>query len=197
VRSDDALLHAWRAGDRDAGDELVQRHFDAVCRFFRSKLGDDVEDLIQRTFLDLLEDRDRIRSSTVRAWLFTVARHRLFDELRGRLRRPVDELPSCSIADLRTGASGRLARAQTEDLVGEAMKRLPLDAQIALELAYWEELSGAEIAAVLDISPHTVRSRLARARVQLREHVQALAEGPAQAEATLAGLRTRLPRPGR
>lgn len=191
VGSDEELLDAWRAGDRDAGDQLISRYFDPVCRFFRAKLGDDVQDLVQRTFVDLLEAREQVRSASFRSWLFTVARNRLFDHLRQGLRRPVEDLPSRSIADLATGASERMARVESESLVVRAMRRLPLDAQIALELAYWEELSGAEIAAVLEISEHTVRSRLSRARVRLREHVQALAAAPAEASATLSGLDAR------
>ncbi|MEM6989706.1 MAG: sigma factor, partial [Myxococcota bacterium] len=114
--TDDALLAAWRDGDRGAGDALVNRHFDAVSRFFRSKLGDDVEDLIQRTFLDCVESRDRIQRPTFRAFLFAVARNRLFDHLRRGLRRPVDQLGSRSIAELCTRPSGRLARQADRDL---------------------------------------------------------------------------------
>ena len=36
-----ALLVAWRAGDRGAGEALLARHFDTVCRFFHNKVGDD------------------------------------------------------------------------------------------------------------------------------------------------------------
>lgn len=46
VATDHELLDAWCAGDREAGDALIRRHFEAVCRFFRGKLGDDIEDLV-------------------------------------------------------------------------------------------------------------------------------------------------------
>ncbi|MCA9710479.1 MAG: sigma-70 family RNA polymerase sigma factor [Myxococcales bacterium] len=178
MADDEALLDAWRAGDRDAGDQLIGRHFDAVLRFFRSKLGDDVEDLVQRTFLDCVEGRDRIRQPSFRAYLFGVARHRLFDHLRRDLRRPAGSLGEISMIDLRTRPSTHLARAEHQALVLEAMQALPLDFQIALELAYWEDLRGAEIAAVLEISEHTVRSRLSRGRAMLREQLGALGADP-------------------
>ncbi|MCH9687426.1 MAG: sigma-70 family RNA polymerase sigma factor [Deltaproteobacteria bacterium] len=190
---DAALLDAWRAGDRDAGDALIGRHFDAVCRFFRSKLGDDVEDLVQRTFLDCVESRERIRHPSFVAYLFGVARNRLFDHLRRELRRPTEALGERSIADIRTHLSGRLARAQHHALVVRAMQALPVDFQIALELAYWEDLSGAEIASVLQIPANTVRSRLSRGRALLRERVQTLAAQPAERAQTLATLQARLP----
>ena len=60
-----------------------------------------------------------------------------------------------------------------------------LEHQVVLELAYWEELAGPEIAAILDISEHTVRSRLARARAALRVEIEKLAGTPAVAHSTL------------
>lgn len=190
--SDDALLEAWRGGDRRAGTRLIERHFDSLCRFFRSKLGDDVDDLIQRTFLDCLERKHDIRTPTFRSYLFAVARNRLFDHLRRGFRQPVDELGSRSIADLRTLASGAIAKAQARELVTRAMQALPVDFQITLELAYWEELSGAEIAATLEVSEHTVRSRMSRGRKMLREQVERLAAEPLEAEQTLARLERQL-----
>jgi RNA polymerase sigma-70 factor (ECF subfamily) len=177
VATDEELLDAWRDGDRAAGNELIERHFAPICRFFRSKLGDDVEDLIQRTFLDCVESRGRIAGPTFRSWLFAVARNRLFDHLREGLRRPVDDLGSRSIADLRTQGSGLMARAEERELVVQAMDALPLDFRITLELAYWEGLDGAEVAAALGVSPHTVRSRLSRARKLLEDELAALRGG--------------------
>jgi RNA polymerase sigma factor (sigma-70 family) len=195
MESDDALLQAWRAGDRNAGQQLIERHFDAVCRFFRSKLGDDVDDLIQRTFLDCLERAHEIRTPTFRSYLFAVARNRLFDHLRRGFRQPVDALGSQSITDLQTRASGAIARAQARELVTRALQALPVDFQITLELAYWEELSGAEIAAALGVSEHTVRSRLSRGRKMLRAQVERLAAAPQEAARTLSRLDRRLKDP--
>ncbi len=195
MESDDALLQAWRAGDRNAGQQLIERHFDAVCRFFRSKVGDDVDDLIQRTFLDCLERTQEIRTPTFRSYLFAVARNRLFDHLRRGFRRPVDALGSRSITDLQTRASGAIAKAQAKELVTRALQALPVDFQITLELAYWEELSGAEISAALGVSEHTVRSRLSRGRKMLRAHVERLAEAPVEAEQTLKHLERQIKAP--
>jgi RNA polymerase sigma-70 factor (ECF subfamily) len=179
VKSDLELLAAWRDGDRDAGDELLARYFEPVCRFFRGKIGDDVEDLIQRTFLDCVESRDEVHDS-FRAYLFTTARHRLFDHLRQRYRLPAQvALSDCSVADLGTSPSSKLARTEYEQLLVRALRELPLDQQIALELAYWENLPGREIAAVLGIAENTVRSKMARAREVLRTRVEQLAQGEA------------------
>lgn len=179
----------WRAGDRDAGDALIARHFDALFRFFDGKLGHEGEDLVQRTLLDCLESRAVVQSGNFRAYLFGVARNRLIDFLRARVRAgaPVD-LAEVSIADLRTSASKRLARTQDEQLLREALRGIPVDHQIALELTYWEGMSGREVAAVLGIDPNTVRSRLSRARDALRERLRHLGASHRDVASSLAGM---------
>jgi len=169
------LLAAWRGGDTRAGNELVALHFQAISRFFRSKLGDDVEDIIQQTFLACVEARDRIEGASFRSYLFGVATRRLFDYLRAKYRtgHRID-FSVTSLADLGTTPSEGVARNQRARLLQTAMQQIPIDAQIALELAYWEGLSGKEIAVVLGIDEGTVRSRLSRARTRLRSAVLAL-----------------------
>jgi len=169
------LLTAWRGGDGEAGNALVAEYFSAVSRFFRAKLGDDVEDIIQQTFLACVEGRDRIEGMSFRGYLFGVASRRLCAHLRARYRngRDVDFAVS-SLADLGTTPSEGVARNQRAQLLQTALSRIPLESQIALELAYWEGLSGAEIASALDVEVGTVRSRLSRARARLRDAVEAL-----------------------
>lgn len=176
MQTDRELLDAWCAGDRDAGDALVRRHFDAVCRFFRGKLGDDVEDLIQRTFQICTARRDALGpEGSFRGYLFGIARHLLLDHLRRRYRRDAaDDITAQSLADLGTSPSAAVARNEREALLREALHRIPLEQRIILELAHWEGLSGREIAEALEIGENTVRSRLSRARAALREQVERL-----------------------
>ena len=176
--TDWTLLDAWRAGDAGAGNRLAAAHFPAVSRFFRGKLGDDVEDLIQQTFLALTEGRDRIAGATFRSYLFAVATRRLYDHLRTHYRRRELDVSVTSLADLATTPTERIARDQRAQLVQRALRQIPIDAQVALELAYWEGLSGAELADALALEPSSARSRLSRARDQLREAVRALGGDP-------------------
>jgi RNA polymerase sigma-70 factor (ECF subfamily) len=191
VPTDAELLAAWRGGDRTAGDELIRRHFDPICRFFRAKLGDDVEDLIQKTFLDCVSSKERVADDGFRAYLFAVAKNRLYDHLRARYRAPeAVDVSEQSLADLGTTPSQALARDREEQLLLAAMRRIPLEYQIALELAYWEGLSGPEIATVLSIPANTVRSRLARARAAIKDQLERLADAPETTNSTLARLDT-------
>lgn len=189
VEDDATLLAHWRTGDSGAGDELLRRHFATVVRFFRSKLGDDIDDIVQQTFADTVRARDQVGEGGFRAYLLRVAHNRLMDDLRRKARRPEAFDPgSISLADIATSVSQRIARNQDEHLMLVAMRELSVDFQIALELAYWEELPGQEIAVILGISPHTVRSRLARARVALREALERQSASPALIEQSVARL---------
>ena len=181
MRTDLELLDRWRAGDKLAGDELVSRHWDGIARFFRHKIGDDGVDLISQTFLACLEAAAPIEN--VRAFLFTVARRRLADAFRKRARAPELDFAISSLADLATGLVTELARKQRGELLRAGLARIPLDDQIALELAYLEGLSTRELAGVLEINENTVRSRLSRARDKLRAM---LAELGSPDEAALA-----------
>jgi RNA polymerase sigma-70 factor (ECF subfamily) len=162
------LLTGWRAGDLRAGDALVSRHWASVSRFFRSKIGDDGVDLISQTFLACVEGKDRIEGDNLKPYLFAVARRRLADHFRRRARTPVVDFAVSSLVDLGTGPATHVGRQQRRDLLRDGLDRIPLDDQIALELAYFEGLSTRELAAVLSVPENTVRSRLSRARDKLR-----------------------------
>ena len=170
--SDLELLDGWRAGDNAAGEALVARYWTSVSRFFRSKLGDDGADLISQTFLACVESRERIEN--LKAFLFMVARRRLVDHFRRQARSPEVDFSVSSVIDLATGPATALSRRRREDLLRDGLTRIPLDDQIALELAYFEDLSTRELAEVLEIPENTVRSRLSRARDKLRTALVAL-----------------------
>ncbi|MEM6988849.1 MAG: sigma-70 family RNA polymerase sigma factor [Myxococcota bacterium] len=164
-------LAAWRAGDEAAGERLVERHFDSVFRFFRTKVDADAEDLVQKAFMACLTRVDAIES--FRAYLFGSARMVLLKHLRERYTRAkYAELAQLSIRDMTTPGH-RLADRQEHALLLEAMQSLSLDAQVCIELFYWEEMSTAEIAAVLEVAPGTVKARLSRARAKLRDELTA------------------------
>jgi len=170
-----ALLSAWRNGDVAAGNRLATAHFPAVSRFFRGKLGDDVEDLVQQTFLACVEGHDRIGDgASFRSYMFAVATRRLYEHLRDKYKRRELNVSHTSLADLGTTPSEQIARNQRAQILALALRQIPIDAQIALELAYWEGLTGPELAVALDIEPSSARARLTRARDLLRDAVQAL-----------------------
>jgi RNA polymerase sigma factor (sigma-70 family) len=190
AKSDIDLLDAWRAGDSRAGNELFNRHFDSVCRFFANKAANEVDDLIQRTFLACVEGRDRFRGdASFRGYLFGVARNVLRRHYRDKRYHDQRFDPLVvSVHDLGPAPSMLIADKREHELLLHALRRLPMDHQITLELYYWENMSGSELAQVLDIPEGTVRGRIRRAKQLLESALAELAESPQQLESTIANL---------
>ncbi|MBX3127592.1 MAG: sigma-70 family RNA polymerase sigma factor [Polyangiaceae bacterium] len=185
---DFALLEEWRGGDTRAGNDLFERHFDAVHRFFSNKAPSDAADLVQRTFLGCVEAKERFRAqSSFRTFLFAIAHHELLGHWRRTKKRAVDTSVS-SLLDLEPSPSQLLARVGEERRLLEALRSIPMDLQIALELFYWEGLSGPEIAAVVGAPEGTVRSRLRRGLEALRARLDELDRSPGRLATSLAGL---------
>lgn len=184
------LLDRWRDGEKSAGNELFQRHFESIRRFFRNKANlEDAEDLIQRTFLACVESVPKFRGeASFRTYLFTIARRELCHYIRRKMRTGAREEPDLTvsaIADFGISPSVAALKLQEQAIIVEAMRRIPIDFQITLELYYWEQLQGPELAEVLGIAPTTVRTRLHRAREALREMLEQLRAPGALAEADL------------
>lgn len=185
-----ALLRAWRDGDLEAGDALFVRHYDAIVRFFRNKVADGVKDLVQQTFVGCVEGRERIRGDVgFRAYLFGVARNVLRNHLKGKHRlssaRDFEEL---SVADLAAGPRTLFAQREEHRLLLEALRAIPVESQIILELRFWEQLKTVEIAEILEVPHGTARSRLRRAKELLEAAIARLAASPQLLESTVAGL---------
>lgn len=175
--TDEALHAAWRRGDKEAGEALFDRHFDAVYRFLARRTDGEAVDLVQATFLAVLEGKESFRGeSTFRTYLYAVARRKLVDHWRSKKRRPELDVAGSSLAALGPSPSSCVGRAEEVQHLGGALDSLPMDLQIVLQLYWCEGLSAPELAVVLDIPEGTVRSRLRRAREALLE---ALASGHA------------------
>jgi RNA polymerase sigma factor (sigma-70 family) len=189
--TDDAeLLEAWRAGDKRAGKQLFERHYDAVHRFFRNKAGPEAPDLVQKTFLGCLESVERFRGEgSFRSWVFAIAYRQLCKHYRTQAsERARIDLGTVSVWDLDPTPSRMLAERSEQRLLLEALRRIPVELQVALELHYWEQLSDAEIARALELPLGTAKSRIRRGRQLLGERMAELAASPAELQSTLANL---------
>jgi RNA polymerase sigma-70 factor (ECF subfamily) len=190
MRADFDLLQAWRAGDMLAGDELFSRHFADVFGFFRSKVDLVAEDLTQQTFMQCVQARDEFRqAASFRTYVFVVARNVLYSYLRRQMRASANvDFSVTSIADVGVPPSGLLAEREDLKLLVHALRRLPVDLQVALELYYVQEIRGQELVEALGIPPGTARSRIRRGLEQLRANMSALAASPQRIKTTLTDL---------
>lgn len=184
MEADAELLQAWANGDRSAGNALFRRHFDALFRFLSTKLDGPCDDLVQETFEACLAGAARFEGrASFRTYMLRIARNRLCEHYR-RARRDFSPA-SASVIDGGASPSTAFSAKEREGRLLAALRRLPLDFQITLELFYWEGLKTHEIAEVLEVSPHTARSRLARARERVRETLASLELVPRDELATL------------
>lgn len=184
------LLDRWRSGDNSAGNQLLKRHFDALYRFFTNKLPDQADDLIQSTMMACVRGVSSFRKECgFRSFLFVVARHELYRFIRTNYRsREVFDPSLVSVADMGPSPSSALAKRKEQRLLLLALRRIPLELQIVLELHYWEGLSTSELADAMEIPQGTVKSRLRRAREALERELAAVADSQDDVRSTLDGL---------
>ena len=170
MTTDTELLTAWRAGDSRAGIALFDRYYGLLERFFANKIAGDSSDLIQETFAACVSGREKIAQGQFRGFLFGIAYNKLkqFYE-RTRVEGARFDYSTISSADLSPGASTMMAKSAEQRLLLEALRRIPVEHQVVLELFYWEDMTSAEMAAALGEPHGTVRTRIRRARALLEE----------------------------
>lgn len=174
--ADQAALERMARGDERALAELYDRYARLVYSLALRILQDcgDAEDVVQEVFAQAWRQASRydIQRGTVAAWLLTRARSRALDRLRARRARPDlagTSLHAVEIADSAGAADLQLVSAEQVARVREALAELPVSQRAALELAYYEGLSHAEIAARLDQPLGTIKTRIRLAMMKLRE----------------------------
>jgi RNA polymerase sigma-70 factor (ECF subfamily) len=161
--SDEQLMLDVRKGRREAFETLFERHRDAIWRFFRRRVVDAArcEELVQDVFVAVYQNAHRYEPrSTVRSYVFGIAFNTLHAERRRaahRAKEPIADEPV--VAPDPTAALW----------VREALASLDADAREIVMLREYEQLSYRDIAELLRLPLNTVRSRLFRARMDLKE----------------------------
>jgi RNA polymerase sigma factor (sigma-70 family) len=169
--SDQELVARWRAGDQAAGEALFSRYFESLYRFFATKCGEP-GDLTQLTLLAVVRSREQFAGrSSFRTYLFSIARNELYDHLRAQKRLNDFDPQVSSIADLATTPATRLDRGDDHRRLCQALRELPVEQQTLLELHYWEDLDASALAEIFGSPPATIRTRLRRARLALRDRL--------------------------
>lgn len=171
--TDQELVAAATAGDRDALDRLLRRHHEriaAVCRRVTGNASDGA-DATQEALIAIVRGLGRFDGrSSFSTWAYRIAVNASLDELRRRRRRPTESLddgrprPEPSVGDREAGVDDRLA-------LGAALAALPDEFRTAVVLRDIGDLDYAEIAEVLGVAVGTVKSRIARGRGLLSRQI--------------------------
>lgn len=178
---DVTLLARWRDGDQASGKALFKQYFDPLYRFFASKCSEP-DEMVQSTFFAMVKAKDQFGGrSSLRTYIFTIARHELYRHLRTLRRDRQFDPELSSIADLGTSIGGRMAKNEDHRRLQEALRQLSVEQQTLLELHYWEDLDAAALAEVFEVAPGAIRARLTRARAALRDVMAKAAAAPADA----------------
>jgi len=173
----DNRIERAQAGDLAAFNELVIEYQSLVCNLCLRMLGQQqaAEDAAQEAFINAWRNIGSFRGDSFRAWLLRIAANLCRDELRRRVRRPSSSLDTALEAGMpdpldddplpEESALNAELRVSLEAALGE----LPEEQRTAIVLCDIEGLDYAEIAVAMNTSLGTVKSRIARARMRMRE----------------------------
>ncbi len=167
MSSDEALMIEFQRGSREAFAELFGRYYGPLYGFFRRRLASQerAEDLAQETFLAVIRATSRYEPrSLVRTYLYGIALKLLAEERRRRLKDPpASETSPEPVTD---------DASDTVLWVRQALENLDARDREVLMLREYEQLSYGEIAQLMRVPLNTVRSRLFRARIALKDCLQ-------------------------
>jgi len=171
----DLQLPRLRAGDAGALAAMMAEHGDRLLRaaFCLCRDAAQAQDLVQETFCRVIPALSRYRGdSLLYTWLYSVMRNLHFSQVRRR-RLFLRFLDSSSGESPAPGPGLHAEKAEKSDFLREALDRLPARHREILMLRFAEEMKLGEIAAALDLSTGTVKSRLHNALKRLRRSMPA------------------------
>jgi len=167
------------AGDTAAAIRLLmQRHGDAVYRFLRNALRDDAhaDDLHQRVFIEAYGNLHKFAGrSTLRTWLFAIARYRLLDAVKVRIREEgrLGEGDGAEAPDPRPSPGEQIDDVRLQQTLADCLGKLGEHVRSAVLLRYQQGFSFEEMAEILREKPGTLQARVSRALPVLRQCIEA------------------------
>lgn len=185
--SDQLLVERVKAGDVRAFEMLHRRYHARIYRFAHLRLGnaEDAADVASATFcraLNSLPSYQFRRSSSIYPWLHQIASNLVIDMLRDRPPGGMLSLDAQAAEDVDSfleylpadgpSAQELVERSEVQQVVREAIGKLPADQSKALALRFLGDLSIKEIAQALDRSEGAVKSLLHRALQSMRGHLK-------------------------
>lgn len=189
-RTDEDLIQAVAAGERAAFDVLVQRHKVRLYNYLLRLLRDptEAEEIAQETFVRAYVHAGKYRTvARFSTWLYTIATNLVRNRIRkqrstpkllsiswGRAEEEEGERSDIDLPDANDLPDRRLEKREIQDLVGQAIARIPLRYREAFVLREVNHLTYEEIAAITGLKLGTVRSRINRGRGHFRDIMQPL-----------------------
>lgn len=177
-QSEVELARALSAGEPQAFERFVEHFRSKIFHYSWMMCGqrDDAEEVAQETLLKVFQNFDQLREpERVRAWIFRIAKNACLMQRRKSVFAPdhelsVEELPPGSeISDDGHLPDDQLQRSEVRAVLHQVITELPPIYRAVVLLRDIEELSTEETAQVLDLTTDTVKTRLHRARLAMRQ----------------------------
>lgn len=180
-----ALIHDAQRGDLDAFNRLVLAYQTALYNTALRILGDEdlAADATQEAFISAFRALNSYRGGSFKAWLLRTVTNACYDELRRQKRRPTTPLEPATEDDDEMESPRWLADSsmspeeiseadELEHAIQHCLNALPVDFRAVVVMADIQGLDYTEIASAIRTPLGTIKSRLARARLRLRECLQ-------------------------
>jgi RNA polymerase sigma factor (sigma-70 family) len=180
---DSDVLALVAQGDmKGALRRLMQRHGGAVYRYCREALRDETlaEDVNQQVFLQAYRDLARFgRRSTVKTWLYAIARNRVLDAAKSRRRAHahIESDDATAVPDPRPSAGERIDDGRLYEALLSCFARLRVEVRVALLLRYQQGFTFEDMAEVCGEKPGTLQAQVSRALPLLRECIERRTRG--------------------
>ena len=184
-----ALIHSAQNGDLDSFNTLILHYQDSVFHTALRILGDEdlAEDAAQEAFISAFRSISTFRGGSFKAGLMRTVTNACYDELRRQKRRPTTPLePETSdgeemdspkwLADPNMTPAERSEADELEHAVQHCLDALPMEFRTVVVMADIQGMDYSEVATASKVPLGTIKSRLARARLRLRECLRGFEE---------------------
>jgi RNA polymerase sigma-70 factor, ECF subfamily len=187
--NEEALIYDAQAGSLDAFNALVLHYQDSVFNTALRILGDEdlASDATQEAFLSAFRSITSFRGGSFKAWLMRTVTNACYDELRRQKRRPSIPLEPESedgeeidsprwLADPNMSPEQKAEADEVEHAIQHCLNNLPVEFKTVVIMADIQGMNYSEVAIAIRVPLGTIKSRLARARLRLRECLQGFSE---------------------
>ena len=177
-----ALIGMAREGDLEAFNRLILMYQDAAFNLAARMLSDDdgAADVTQMAFLSAYRSLDSFRGGSFRSWVLRMVTNACYDELRRRKRRPTISLEPVNneeeevespawLADDSPSPEDEVARGELDQAIQNCLQGLPEEFRSVVVMVDIEGLDYQEVSEIVGKPLGTIKSRLARARLKLRD----------------------------
>jgi len=164
--ADTKLIAQIAQGDMDAMRQIYDAYSDTVHRFLRTRLQDDFEvfDIVHETMLGVWKGAAKFEgSASVQSWILTIARYKAVDFVRKQARVSLAE-PDENLPDDEPNAEAVIAASQDAARLRACLEGLSGPQRAVVHLAYYDDMTCAQIATVEGIPEGTVKTRIHHAK---------------------------------